>query len=49
MRETDSLRLVFDGAAIDDGNLELFFDRPVNGVTLYTHISNGSQCLVKVW
>lgn len=49
MRETDSLRLVFDGAAINDGNLELILDRPVNGITLCTRISNGSQCLVGVW
>jgi hypothetical protein len=32
--ETDSLRVVFNRFAIDDGDPELFHDRLVNGITL---------------
>lgn len=34
--ETDSLGLVFDGPSIDDGMFELFDDRLVDGIALWT-------------
>lgn len=34
VRETDSLRLMLDGLAIDNGHLEVLYNRAVNGVTL---------------
>lgn len=34
MCETDSLRLVLNGAAINNGMLELILDRTVNGIAL---------------
>lgn len=34
VRETDTLGLMLDGAAVHDGVLELIFDCAVNGVTL---------------
>ena len=32
--ETDSLRLVLDGLAVDDGALELLNDGPMDGIAL---------------
>lgn len=39
VRQTDSLRLVLDGFAVDDGRLELLCDAPVDGVALDNRVS----------